>query len=172
LVPIVEPEVMIDGTHSIETSYRVTVETQRQVFEQLYRQGIDFEGMILKPSMVISGTECPQRAGTDEVAEATLLCLQQTVPAAVPGIAFLSGGQGDEEATQHLNAMNEQASYLSIPWRLTFSYARALQNPVLNIWQGDASKAERAAQALLERAKLNSLASKGEYRAEMERQAA
>jgi fructose-bisphosphate aldolase class I len=171
LVPIVEPEVLINGSHTIETSYEVTVETQRRVFEQLYRQGIDFEGMILKPSMVISGTECPQRAGIEQVAEQTLRCLQQTVPAAVPGIAFLSGGQGDEEATQHLNAMNRMATSLSLPWRLTFSYARALQNPVLNIWKGDTSKAEQARQALLHRARLNALASNGEYEPSMEQQA-
>jgi len=122
--------------------------------------------------MVISGTDCPQRAGIEQVAEWTLRCLQQTVPAAVPGIAFLSGGQGDEEATQHLNTMNQMARRLSLPWRLTFSYARALQNPVLHIWKGDASKAEQASQALLHRAKLNSLASKGEYEPDMERQAA
>jgi len=172
LVPIVEPEVLINGAHTIETSYEVTVETQRQVFEQLYRQGVQFEGMILKPSMVISGTDCPQRAGVEQVAEETLRCLQQTVPAAVPGIAFLSGGQGDEQATQHLNAMNQMAAKRSLPWRLTFSYARALQNQVLETWRGDASKAEQASQALLHRAKLNSLASIGEYSLDMERQAA
>ncbi len=172
LVPIVEPEVLINGAHTIETSYEVTVETQRQVFEQLYRQGVQFEGMILKPSMVISGTDCPQRAGVEQVAEETLRCLQQTVPAAVPGIAFLSGGQGDEQATQHLNAMNQMAAERSLPWRLTFSYARALQNQVLETWRGDASKAEQARQALLHRAKLNSLASIGEYSLDMERQAA
>jgi fructose-bisphosphate aldolase class I len=164
--------VLINGTHSIETSYEVTVETQRQVFEQLYRQDVQFEGMILKPSMVISGTDCPQRAGVEQVAEETLRCLQQTVPAAVPGIAFLSGGQGDEEATQHLNRMNQMAVELSLPWRLTFSYARALQNQVLETWKGDASKAAQAGQALLHRARLNSLASLGEYTAEMEAQAA
>ena len=172
LVPIVEPEVLINGAHTIETSYDVTVETQRQVFEQLYRQGVHFEGMILKPSMVISGTDCPQRAGVEQVAEQTLRCLQQTVPAAVPGIAFLSGGQSDEEATQHLNTMSQMARELSLPWQLTFSYARALQNQVLETWRGDAGKAEQASQALLHRAKLNALASRGEYAADMERAAA
>jgi len=172
LVPIVEPEVLINGAHTIETSYEVTVETQRQVFEQLYRQGVHFEGMVLKPSMVISGTDCPQRAGVEQVAEQTLRCLQQTVPAAVPGIAFLSGGQSDEEATQHLNTMNQMARELPLPWRLTFSYARALQNQVLETWRGDAAKAEQASQALLHRAKLNALASRGEYTPDMERTAA
>ncbi|NBC48574.1 MAG: fructose-bisphosphate aldolase class I [Gammaproteobacteria bacterium] len=172
LVPIVEPEVLINGAHTIETSYEVTVETQRQVFEQLYRQGVQFEGMILKPSMVISGTDCPQRAGVEQVAEETLRCLQQTVPAAVPGVAFLSGGQSDEEATQHLNTMNQMAAKLSLPWQLTFSYARALQNQVLETWRGDAAKAEQASQALLHRAKLNSLASLGDYAPDMEREAA
>ena len=172
LVPIVEPEVLINGAHTIETSYEVTVETQRQVFEQLYRQAVQLEGMILKPSMVISGTECPQRSGVDQVAEETLRCLQQTVPAAVPGVAFLSGGQDDEQATQHLNAMNQMAAKLSLPWRLTFSYARALQNQVLETWRGDASKAEQASEALLQRAKLNALASVGEYAPEMESKAA
>ncbi|MCF7979914.1 MAG: fructose-bisphosphate aldolase class I [Chromatiaceae bacterium] len=168
LVPIVEPEVLINGAHTIETSYEVTVETQRQVFEQLYRQGVQLEGMILKPSMVISGTECPQRSGVEQVAEATLRCLQQTVPAAVPGVAFLSGGQDDVQATQHLNAMNQMAAQRSLPWRLTFSYARALQNQVLETWRGDASKAEQASEALLQRAKLNALASIGKYAPEME----
>lgn len=126
------------------------------------------EGIILKPSMVISGTECPQRSGVKQVAEATLRYLQQTVPAAVPGVAFLSGGQGDEQATQHLNAMNQMAAQRSLPWRLTFSYARALQNQVLETWRGDASKAEQASEALLQRAKLNALASLGKYASEME----
>lgn len=172
LVPIVEPEVLINGAHTIETSYDVTVETQRRVFDQLYRQGVDFEGMVLKPSMVISGTDCPQRAGVEQVAEETLRCLKQAVPAAVPGVAFLSGGQTDEQATQHLNAMNLIAREQSLPWRLTFSYARALQNPALNIWKGDPEKVDAARKALLQRAKLNALASEGKYSSELERQEA
>lgn len=172
LVPIVEPEVLINGAHTIETSYDVTVETQRRVFDQLYRQDVDFAGMVLKPSMVISGTDCPQRAGVEEVAEQTLRCLQQTVPAAVPGIAFLSGGQSDEEATRHLNAMNLMAREAALPWRLTFSYARALQNPALNLWQGDPANVDRARKALLARAKLNALASQGEYTEQLEQQEA
>lgn len=172
LVPIVEPEVLINGAHTLETSYDVTVDTQRRVFDQLYRQGVDFEGMVLKPSMVISGTECPQRAGVQEVAEQTLRCLRQTVPAAVPGIAFLSGGQSDEQATQHLNAMNQMQQEEPLPWRLTFSYARALQNPALNIWKGDPAQVESARRALLQRARLNALASGGEYSPELEQQEA
>ncbi|BAZ94276.1 fructose-1,6-bisphosphate aldolase [Thiohalobacter thiocyanaticus] len=172
LVPIVEPEVLINGAHTLETSYDVTVETQRRVFDQLYRQDVDFAGMVLKPSMVISGTDCPQRAPMEEVAEQTLRCLQQTVPAAVPGIAFLSGGQGDEEATRHLNAMNLLARERALPWRLTFSFARALQNPALKIWQGEPANLDPARKALLARARLNALASSGEYNEALEQQVA
>jgi fructose-bisphosphate aldolase class I len=172
LAPIVEPEVLLDGGHSIETCYDVTVETQRTVFEQLYRQGVIFEGMVLKPSMVLPGKDCPQKANDEQVAEQTLRCLQTTVPAAVPGVAFLSGGQSDEEATQHLNAMNVMARDLTLPWRLTFSYARALQHPALTTWQGDPAKIEQARKVLLLRARLNSLASKGEYKDSMEQQQA
>ena len=168
LVPIVEPEVLLDGSHTIETCYTVTVETQRTVFEQLYRQGVDFAGMVLKPSMVLSGKDAGQRAGIQQAAELTLQCLQQTVPAAVPGIAFLSGGQTDEEATQHLNAMNVLAKEMHLPWRLTFSYARALQNIALSTWQGNASNLDKARQAFLQRARLNALASQGAYSEEME----
>jgi len=172
LVPIVEPEVLLDGDHSIEDSFVITRETQHTVFEQLYRQNIFFEGMVLKPSMVISGKDNAKQAGIQEVAERTVECLQQTVPAAVPGIAFLSGGQTDEQATQHLNAMNRLAEELALPWQLTFSYARALQHQALTTWKGDPARVDAARKALLHRAKLNSLASKGEYRDEMERQEA
>jgi fructose-bisphosphate aldolase, class I len=172
LVPIVEPEVLIDGDHTIERCYAVTLETQRAVFEALYQQGIAFEGMILKPSMVISGKQCPTRAGVEEVTEKTLHCLQNAVPAAVPGIAFLSGGQSDEEATAHLNAMNVMAKDMSLPWKLTFSYSRALQQAAMSAWKGDSSRTAQAQQILLHRAKLNSAASRGEYRKEMEKQAA
>ena len=172
LVPIVEPEVLLDGNHSIATCYAVTVETQRTVFEQLYRQGVLFEGMILKPSMVLSGKDCAQQADIEQVAELTLQCLQQTVPAAVPGIAFLSGGQTDEEATQHLNTMNVLARDMHLPWRLTFSYARALQHVALEAWRGQPANVEKARKALLLRARLNALASQGNYSAEMEHQAA
>lgn len=172
LVPIVEPEVLLDGGHSVEDSFTITRETQHTVFEQLYRQGIFFEGMVLKPSMVVSGKDNAKQAGIQEVAERTLECLQQTVPAAVPGIAFLSGGQSDEQATQHLNSMNQLAASMSLPWQLTFSYARALQHQALTTWKGEAGQVEAARKALLHRARLNALASKGEYRDEMERQEA
>ncbi len=172
LVPIVEPEVLINGAHSIETCYDVTVETQRTVFEQLYKQDTSFEAMVLKPSMVIPGKECPQQATVEQVAEETIRCLQHTVPAAVPGIAFLSGGQTDEQATQHLNAMNVMARQMDLPWRLTFSYARALQNAPLSTWKGEARYVKRAQKQLAHRARLNSLASKGEYSEEMEQQRA
>ena len=172
LVPIVEPEVLINGAHTIETSYEVTLETQRRVFGQLHRQGVMFEGMVLKPSMVISGTDCPQRATVERVAEETLNCLRTTVPAAVPGIAFLSGGQSDADATRHLDAMNRMGRDLRLPWQLTFSYARALQNPVLETWRGDPSRAEQASRELLHRAKLNAAASSGEYTEDMEQQQA
>jgi fructose-bisphosphate aldolase class I len=149
----------------------VTLETQRSVFEQLYHQGVLFSGMVLKPSMVISGKDCPQRAPVDVVAAQTIHCLRNTVPAAVPGIAFLSGGQGDEEATAHLNTMNLQAKDLHLPWRLTFSYARALQHPALETWQGKDANREAAQHVLLHRAKLNSLASGGAYQQQMEKAA-
>lgn len=172
LVPIVEPEVLLDGDHSIDTCYQVTVETQRTVFEQLYRQGVHFEGMVLKPSMVLAAKDHAKPSAIQEVAERTLGCLQQSVPAAVPGIAFLSGGQTDEQATRHLNTMNRLARDLRLPWRLTFSYARALQHPTLETWRGEPGNVEAARKVLLQRAKLNSLASKGEYREEMEQQEA
>jgi len=172
LVPIVEPEVLIDGDHSIERSFDVTVETQRTVFRELYAQGVAFEGMVLKPSMVISGKNASNRAGVGQVAEQTLRCLRSTVPAAVPGVAFLSGGQSDEEASAHLNAMNEMAADLHLPWRLTFSYARALQNQPMQIWKGHPENVASARKALLHRARCNSAASQGRYSPDMEREAA
>lgn len=171
LVPIVEPEVLIDGNHTIERSFDVTIETQRTVFDELYRQDIAFEGMILKPSMVIPGKDCPQQAGVDEVAEQTLRCLRSTVPAAVPGVAFLSGGQSDEAATAHLNAMNRRAKELNLPWRLTFSYARALQQAAMETWKGKRENVAKAQQVLLHRAKCNSAASQGRYDESIERAA-
>jgi fructose-bisphosphate aldolase class I len=172
MVPIVEPEVLIDGEHTLERSYEVTLGTQHTVFEQLYRQGIHFPGMVLKPSMVIAGKQCPKRIAPEEVAEWTIRCLQNTVPASVPGIAFLSGGQSDEEATIHLNAMNVLARTLRLPWRLTFSYARALQNQVLERWAGNPANVDAARRVLLHRARCNSAASRGEYNPEMEREKA
>ncbi len=172
LVPIVEPEVLLDGDHSIERSYQVTVETQREVFDALHNQGVLFDGMILKPSMVIAGAQCARQADVYHVADLTLQCLRSTVPAAVPGIAFLSGGQSDEKATMHLNIMNVMAQELDIPWRLTFSYARALQQPTMAAWQGDERNLPKAQTVLLHRARLNSAASRGIYDEAMEEELA
>ncbi len=172
MVPIVEPEVLIDGSHDIGRCFLVTVETQRIVFDELYRQGIHFEGMVLKPSMVIAGKKAARQSGPEEVAARTLRCLQTTVPAAVPGIAFLSGGQGDEQATENLNAMNVIGRGMRLPWRLTFSYARALQNPAMNRWAGKPGQVEAARRLFLHRARCNGAASRGEYRPAMEKELA
>ena len=166
LVPIVEPEVLMDGDHSIERCFEVTEETQHEVFRQLAEQGVLFEGMILKPSMVISGKDNSRQADVQEVAEQTLKCLRRTVPAAVPGIAFLSGGQSAEVATEHLNVMNTMGPH---PWTLTFSYGRALQDPPLNAWKGEAANVEAGQQALSHRARMNGAAAIGEYNADLER---
>ena len=172
LVPIVEPEVLLDGNHTIERCYDVTIETQRIVFDELYRQGIVFEGMVLKPSMVVSGKGCLQQAGVEQVAELTIRCLRTTVPAAVPGIAFLSGGQSDEDATAHLNAMNIMARDLPLPWRLTFSYSRALQQTAMAVWNGDAANVAKAQAVLFHRAKCNGAASLGQYNEAIEHERA
>jgi fructose-bisphosphate aldolase class I len=172
MVPIVEPEVLIDGDHTLERCFEVTLETQRVVFDELYRQGVLFEGMILKPSMVIAGKKCPKQSSPEQVAEWTLRCLRSTVPAAVPGIAFLSGGQGDEQATQNLNAMNVLGRDLHLPWRVTFSYARALQNPAMDKWAGKVANVEAARRLFLHRAKCNSAASRGQYKPAMEQEKA
>jgi fructose-bisphosphate aldolase class I len=170
LVPIVEPEVLINGDHTIERCYEVTVHTLRAVFAELAAQRVLLEGIVLKPSMVISGLDCPKRAGVQEVAEQTLRCLLNTVPAAVTGIAFLSGGQGNEEATAHLNAMHNLGK--TLPWVLTFSYARALQQPAIETWKGKAGNVETAQKALYHRAKLNGAAALGRYKESMEKEAA
>ncbi len=172
LVPIVEPEVLIDGNHDIDQCYAVTVETQRVVFDELYRQGVHFEGMVLKPSMVISGKKASRQSNPEEVAVLTLRCLRYTVPAAVPGIAFLSGGQGDVQATENLNAMNVIGKGMRLPWRLTFSYARALQNPAMSRWAGHPGQVEAARKLFLHRARCNSAASRGEYKAAIEKELA
>jgi fructose-bisphosphate aldolase, class I len=169
IVPIVEPEVLIDGNHSLEQCYEATTATLRETFRQLAEHRVLFEGMVLKPSMVISGLEATNRAGVNDVADATIRCLLNTVPGSVAGIAFLSGGQTPEEATAHLNAMN--ARYKNLPWPVTFSYSRALQEPVMRAWNGDARNEAQAQQQLARRARLNSLAAIGGYRAEMEREA-
>ena len=137
IVPIVEPEVLLDGSHTIERCEEVTEQTLKVTFAALFLQRIHLEGMILKPSMVVSGKDNPRQAGVEEVAERTLRCLKRTVPAAVPGIAFLSGGQSAESATEHLNAMNAMGPQ---PWQVSFSYARALQDPALKAWKGEAGQ--------------------------------
>ncbi|NVN90057.1 MAG: fructose-bisphosphate aldolase class I [Desulfuromonadales bacterium] len=168
LVPIVEPEVLMDGDHTLERCYEVTEEVLHSVFNQLYRQMVVLEGMILKPNMVLPGLSCRTQATLDEVADATVRCLLRTVPAAVPGIAFLSGGQSGELASARLNAMN--ARFRSrLPWALTFSYARAIQQPALEIWQGKDIHVMAAQHALYHRANCNRSARRGEYSAAMER---
>ena len=167
LVPIVEPEVLMDGEHSIDRCEAVTEWTLRETFAALASQRVVLEHMVLKPSMVISGKGCAKQAGVQEVAVRTLQTLKRTVPAAVPGIAFLSGGQSDELATAHLDAMNKLGG---APWALTFSYGRALQHPALNAWRGNAANVAAAQRALHHRARMNGLASLGQYRAELEKE--
>jgi fructose-bisphosphate aldolase, class I len=168
LVPIVEPEVLIDGEHSIERCYDVTERTLQVTFEQLRLNRVDLEQMILKPSMVISGASCPVQASVEQVAEMTVRCLQNNVPDPVPGIAFLSGGQSSERATAHLNLINS-AFAAQCPWTVTFSYARAIQQPALDYWHGDDANILTAQQLLYHRAKLNGAASQGKYTSEMEK---
>ncbi len=168
LVPIVEPEVLMDGDHSTERSYDVTSETLRVVFAELAGQGVRFEEMVLKPSMVIAAKKASRQAGVQEVAEQTLRCLLNTVPAAVPGVAFLSGGQSAEVATAHLNAMSKMGP---LPWSLSFSYGRALQDPALATWKGQEANVDDAQKALYHRVRLNGIARSGEYKPEMEKAA-
>ena len=168
IVPIVEPEILMDGDHDIDDSFVVTEEVLHTVFFELYSQGVQYEQMILKPNMVLSGYDANDRAGIDEVADATLQCFLRTVPAAVPGIAFLSGGQSDEDATAHLNRMNQILGE-NKPWNLSFSYGRALQQPALKAWLGKSENVTAAQDALINRAKLNSLATVGKYSTDMEK---
>jgi fructose-bisphosphate aldolase class I len=168
LVPIVEPEVLMDGTHTLEESAKATGRVLQAVYVELHDQRVDFRGTLLKPNMVLSGYEATNRAGVDEVADATLDVLYRHVPAAVPGIVFLSGGQTDEDATAHLNAMNKRGPH---PWQLSFSYGRALQAPALKAWVGKPENVEAAQRAYYHRAKLNSAARTGMYAPEMEREA-
>lgn len=168
LVPIVEPEVLMDGDHTLEQCAHVTAAALHTVFCQLYRQRVLLEGMILKPNMVLPGKACPKQAGVDEVADATVSCLLRAVPAAVPGVAFLSGGQDPELASARLNAMNLRWRS-KMPWVLTFSYSRAIQQPALDTWKGEATNKAAAQKALYHRAKCNSMARRGEYRQEMEK---
>jgi fructose-bisphosphate aldolase class I len=168
LVPIVEPEVLMEGDHTIERSFEVTSRTLHAVFTELRDQRVQPEGMLLKPNMVLSGYECPEQASDEEVARETIRCFRRHVPAAVPGIVFLSGGQSDEQATARLNAMNAMGLH---PWQLSFSYGRALQAPALKAWRGQEENVEAAQRAYYHRAKMNSAARTGMYAPEMEREA-
>jgi len=170
LVPIVEPEVLMDTDHTIERCEEVTEWTLNAVYDALYLNRVNLEGSVLKPSMVISGKGCPQQAGVAEVAERTVRVLKRCVPAAVAGIVFLSGGQSDEFATDHLNAMNKMLGK-GLPWPLSFSYGRALQAASLKAWKGSSANVAAGQAALLHRARMNSLASTGRYSADAERQA-
>jgi fructose-bisphosphate aldolase class I len=165
IVPIVEPEVLMDGAHDIDRCERVTSQVLEAVFAELDAHRVVFDGMLLKPNMVIAGMKCPKQASVQQVAEATIRCLRRYVPAAVPGIVFLSGGQSAEVATDHLNAMNAIGPQ---PWQVSFSYGRALQAPVLAAWKGQESNAAAAQQALLKRCQLNGLARDGKYARAME----
>jgi fructose-bisphosphate aldolase class I len=168
LVPVVEPEVLMDGGHTLERCREVTEQVLRTVFNQLYTQGVMLEGMLLKPNMVLPGLTCPRQATLDEVADATLKCLLRAVPAAVPGIAFLSGGQSGELASARLNAMNVRFKS-RMPWALASSFSRAIQYPALEIWQGKETNILAAQEALYHRASCNRAARRGEYTTAMER---
>jgi fructose-bisphosphate aldolase, class I len=165
LVPIVEPEVLQDGTHTLDESSKATGRVLQAVYTELHDQRLDYRGTLLKPNMVLSGYDASDRAGVQEVAEATLECFYKHVPAAVPGIVFLSGGQSDEDATAHLNAMNAMGPH---PWELSFSYGRALQAPALKAWGGKPENVEAARRAYYHRAKMNGAARTGMYAPEME----
>jgi fructose-bisphosphate aldolase class I len=169
LVPIIEPEVLMDGDHTIERCYEVSEATLKCVFEELKNQRVSLERMVLKPNMILSGKDCPTQAGIEEVAEQTVRCLKACVPEAVPGMAFLSGGQADEVATAHLNAMNKIVPH---PWELSFSYGRALQASALKAWGGDSSMVLHAQKVFCHRAKCNGAARSGSYTAEMENEVA
>ena len=169
IVPIVEPEVLMDGDHDIDRCYDVTTRVLNKTFQELRVQRVALEGMVLKPNMAISGKKCPKQASVEEVAEKTVRMLKSCVPAAVPGIAFLSGGQSDEEATAHLDAMNRIGN---LPWKLTFSYGRALQAAPQKAWAGKAENVGAGQQAFTHRAHMNSLASKGEWKADLEKKKA
>ena len=168
IVPIVEPEVLMDGTHTIDRAYHVTCRVLDALYTEMFDQRLDVEGALLKPNMVLSGYEAKNRAGVDEVAELTLKCFSKHVPAAVPGIVFLSGGQSHEDATAHLNAMNALGPH---PWELSFSYGRALQAPALKAWGGKSENVEAGQRAYYHRAKMNSAAQTGTYAPELEREA-
>jgi len=164
LVPIVEPEVLMDGDNTIEVCYEATARTLHSLYAELFEQAVDLRGTLLKPNMVISGKGCPEQAPAERIAELTIDCFLRHVPAAVPGIVFLSGGQSEVEATENLNAMNRVGG----PWPLSFSYGRALQASALKAWGGEAANAEAAQAVFVHRARMNSLAVAGEWSAEME----
>jgi fructose-bisphosphate aldolase class I len=170
LVPIVEPEVLMDGDHTIDRCEQVTERTLNAVYDALYLDKVSLEGSVLKPNMVISGQDAPQQASVEDVAERTIRTLKRTVPAAVAGIVFLSGGQSDELATAHLNAMNRKFDG-KLPWPVSFSYGRALQQPSLKAWKGHASNVAAGQAALLHRSRMNSLATYGKYSEKEEKQA-
>lgn len=165
LVPIVEPEVLMNGDHTIEQCEEVTLATLDTVFDELSEQRVHVPGILLKPNMVLSGKDCPEQAGVSEVAEATVRCFSSVLPKELPGIVFLSGGQTPRQATEHLNAMNAMGKH---PWELSFSYGRALQEPVLAAWRGEQSNAEAAKKAFCDRARLNGAARYGKYTSDME----
>jgi len=169
-VPIVEPEVLMDGGHTLEQCYEATEAALRRLYDALYEHRVVLEGTILKPNMVIPGKECPVQASPEQIADATIECFRQAVPAAVPGIVFLSGGQTPVQATENLNAMN--AMGLNLPWELSFSYGRALQEPILKAWLGEESNVAAAQQAYLHRARMNGAARYGTCTEEMEAGAA
>jgi len=168
LVPIVEPEVLMDGDHSIDRCFQVTEATLREVFYELGRQRVALDGMVLKPNMVLSGSKASNRADPEEVAEKTVECFLRTVPAAVPGVAFLSGGQGDEEATVNLDAINRYAERVNAPWELTFSYGRGLQAAPLQAWSGKPENARSTQETFLHRARVIGAARRGAYTPDLE----
>ena len=170
-MPIVEPEVLMDGAHSghtIERCYEVTEWTQRTVFRELYDARVALEGIVLKPNMVIAGQKCPKQASAQQVAELTVKCLKATVPSAVPGIAFLSGGQSDEQATENLSLINQIGD---LPWKVTFSYGRALQAAALKAWGGKSENVAAGQRAFTHRARMNSLAALGKWNQQLEKAA-
>ena len=169
IVPIVEPEVLMDGDHSIDRCFEVTEWVLKETFQQLYFQRVPLEGIVLKPNMAISGKKASKRASVQEVAEKTVKMLRDCVPSAVPGIAFLSGGQSDEDATAHLDAMNKIGN---LPWGLTFSYGRALQAAVQKTWLGKNENVAAAQRAFSHRARMNGLAAMGQWKADLEKKAA
>ncbi len=168
IVPIVEPEVLMDGGHDIDRCFEVTEETLRILFDRLGAHRVNLEGTILKPNMVISGKKCGKQAGVEEVAEKTIACFKRTVPVAIPGIVFLSGGQSDEDATAHLNAMNAIGGF---PWKMSFSYGRALQAAPLKAWSGKPENVPAGQRAFLHRARMNGLAALGDWKSALEKAA-